>query len=838
MNAVVRCSNPSCGRIAEESLTSVALGRCPACGAPWEAVEGPALETLCTTPATQESNETPKTIGRYYIKRLLGEGAFGKVYHAHDPQLDRDVAIKLLRPETLSSPQAVERFQREARAAARMLHPHIVPVYDAGQHEKCHFIAQAYIAGSPLSGQIPDRGMAPDRAVRIVLQLLDALGYAHQLGILHRDVKPANVMLANGDHAYLMDFGLAKWVQEDVSRLTQEGTIIGTPAYMAPEQALSQDAAIGPHTDLYAVGVVLYELLTGRVPFEGSAFSVVYHVIHTPPPDPTVFRPDLDKTLSQVVLKALTKDPSQRYATAAEFKRVLTNWQNRSAAPGSEAEEMPVGQWPWALVRSAYRLREGLRPAAVRRYLGLKMGLSVLVVAIAAVGGWMLCSALWPDADEALASSGAEATTPSASASASAPAGDQNGNTPAPRASASLPGARLSSTTATEPVRPQTSPAPTGPLPVSSPTRPLVPLPKPTEPAGTTIAQVEIPQVRQRLLHGQPVRPYLEEQARLREALWREQADAGDADAQWLLGLLLFTDPDTQKSAQAFPWFLKASSKNHSAAMYYVYLCLRDGVGTRENQAEAQRWLRRAAEQGSFQAQADLGLQLWRGTAGKHDCVAALDWWEKAAEQGFVVAASYRAVGLLVGGKGVSPDPVRAVKVLEEVAQTGYASAQYELALCYRDGIGGLTPDPKQAAKLAELAARQNHADAMALFADLLLAQASSNPATAADSETEAFQWYQRAADAGSADGFHGLGCCWQRGLGSVKKDPVKAVACFREAIRRNNIHYRALYEMGRCYELALGVREDLEIAEDYYQRAAAGGHVEAKRRLERLRRR
>lgn len=743
------------------------------------------------------SASAPRIIGRYAIKRLLGEGAFGKVYHAHDPQLDRDVAIKMLRAETLKSPQAVERFQREARAAAKMLHPRIVPVYDAGQHGKSQFIAQAYIEGSTLDCHIPERGMEPRRAVEIALQLLDALGYAHQMGILHRDVKPVNIMLAAGDQAYLMDFGLAKLVEGDAARLTQEGAVVGTPAYMAPEQALGNDAAIGPGTDLYSVGVVLYQLLTGRLPFEGPQISLMYNVVHTPAPAPTRFRPELDTFLSQVILKALAKEPAQRFATAEEFRQALKAWMNRQPT-------LPLAEDTLPIVQPGRPPTKRLPPAASKsesrpRWLPW---LALILVCGVGVAIWVAWPGPKPLPTQPSLFAAATSTLPSAPTLPTAPEGEPT----RPTESRSVP-------TRSTPVR-------------STPTANRLP-------TGTTVAQVEVPELRRLLLQAKLIRPYLEKQAPERLTYWRERAEGGDADAQWVLGLYLYTDRDEKTVAESFPWFEKAAAQGHEFATYYVYLCHLNGTGTRESSSQALSWLRRAVDRGGFQAQNAFALRFWNGTDGDTDRKSAMVWWEKAAAQDFVVAKTNWAIGFLLGGREVTQDPRRAVALLQQAVGVGYANAQYELAMCYRDGTGGLKVDLPEAFSLAERAAKQGHPEAMALCGDLLLKE-EGKP----EKEKEAVNWYQKSADAGSADGFHGLGFCWQRGLGVEGKDPKKAVGYFREAIRRNKYHNRALYELGRCYELALGVNEDLEMAEDYYRRAAEGGHVLAKRRLERMKER
>jgi serine/threonine protein kinase len=317
----VHCPNPACAAlcsVAENLLGSQV--RCPKCGKPF--VVSPSVDAQVPRPVVVAA-DAPSVIGRYQILARLGAGAFGTVYRAYDPQLDRDVALKLLNPDAVSSPQAVERFQREARAAAKMLHPNIVPVHDAGSHGGAFYIASAFIAGRTLGDLIPEGGMEPRRAVAFAAQLLAALAYAHGQGVLHRDVKPGNVLVDGQDRLYLTDFGLAGWLAEEQTRLTRPGTVMGTPAYMAPEQAAGDTGLVGPAADLYSAGVVLYELLTGRLPFEGPAAVVIYHAVNTPPKPPSRHRPGLEPRLDAVCLRAMAKRPEDRYADCRAFLAAL-----------------------------------------------------------------------------------------------------------------------------------------------------------------------------------------------------------------------------------------------------------------------------------------------------------------------------------------------------------------------------------------------------------------------------------------------------------------------------------------------------------------------------------
>jgi serine/threonine protein kinase len=334
----IRCPNPDCG--AACTLPDDKAGkqvRCGKCNKPFRA---PPLET-----------DLPKaqTVGRYEIRVRLGSGSFGTVYKAFDPQLQREVALKVLRPEALSSPQAVERFLREARAAARMLHPNIVPVFDAGQDGKQSFIVSAFIDGRTLAEAIPRGGMEPVQAATLVAQLTDALAYAHGQGVLHRDIKPGNVMLDGKGHLYLTDFGLAAWTGQDGTRLTHEGAVLGTPAFMSPEQASGDIRHIGPGADVYSAGMVLYQLLTGRLAFEGHLANVIFATLHTPPPPPSQHRSGLDPALEAICLHALAKQASGRQASAAQFCDELRCWIARQPMAALPVDAPGTGPAPLAL---------------------------------------------------------------------------------------------------------------------------------------------------------------------------------------------------------------------------------------------------------------------------------------------------------------------------------------------------------------------------------------------------------------------------------------------------------------------------------------------------------
>jgi serine/threonine protein kinase len=261
-----------------------------------------------------------QTLGKYRILEEIGRGGMGAVYKAHDTILDRLVAIKILAPHLTWDQEFVQRFLHEARAAARLKHPNIVTIHDVGQIQGHHFIAMEYLEGHALDEIIRRGGpLSPPRVARLVRQVADALDYAHGRGLIHRDVKPGNVIVSPQDHATLTDFGVARSLEG--TRLTQSGAIVGTPVYMAPELVKKQP--VGPATDVYALGVLAYEMLSGRPPFEGETPYLLYaHVYEEPRPLPQV-NPKVSPAVGAVVQKALAKEPSQRYGSAGAFAKAL-----------------------------------------------------------------------------------------------------------------------------------------------------------------------------------------------------------------------------------------------------------------------------------------------------------------------------------------------------------------------------------------------------------------------------------------------------------------------------------------------------------------------------------
>jgi tetratricopeptide (TPR) repeat protein len=263
--------------------------------------------------------ELPQKIGRFLIRGFLGAGAFGTVYRAYDPQLEREVALKVAKAAG-QSPERIQRFRREARAAAGLRHPHIVPLFEAGEVDGHLYLASAFVPGKTLEEAIAEKGgkLPPEQAAAIVRKLADALAYAHKQGVLHRDVKTANILLDLSGDPHLLDFGLARRT-EDQERMTLAGAVLGTAAYLAPEAARGDQSRWTPAVDQYALGIVLYELLTGHPPFSGP-IELVLALHQTQEAErPSRQNPAVPRDLEAICLKCLEKDPDHRYASAGDL---------------------------------------------------------------------------------------------------------------------------------------------------------------------------------------------------------------------------------------------------------------------------------------------------------------------------------------------------------------------------------------------------------------------------------------------------------------------------------------------------------------------------------------
>jgi len=326
-----------------------------------------------------------RQLGQYQIVAPLAEGGMAAVYKAYQPGMERYVALKILPRYFASDPQFIGRFHQEAKVIAKLQHPHILPVFDFGEADGYTYLVMPFVESGTLADLMHGQPLPLPRIRSIISQVGDALDYAHAHGLVHRDVKPSNVLVDERGNCLLMDFGIAKIV-EGTAQFTETGGIVGTPAYMSPEQGLGQE--LDGRSDIYSLGVMLYEMATGRPPFDAETpMAIVIKHIHDPLPPPRTINPALSEALERVILKSLTKQPEDRYATAADMVRALQATDMRSAAAA-----MPKRQRTKLMPGAA-------RAAPLRRRVPLWVwvlgGLTILSLLVGLfVGGSALLSAI------------------------------------------------------------------------------------------------------------------------------------------------------------------------------------------------------------------------------------------------------------------------------------------------------------------------------------------------------------------------------------------------------------------------------------------------------------
>ncbi|MFF5206307.1 serine/threonine-protein kinase [Streptosporangium sp. NPDC000396] len=360
--------------------------------------------------------------GRYRVDALIGRGAVAEVWSGHDLTRDWPVAVKLFAPQ-MADPAMRARFVSEARIAARVVHPNVVSVFDVGEHDGRPFLVMELLSGRSLAAEIAERGpLPPEEVCRLMSQVAAGLDAAHRADVVHRDIKPANLHLTADGLLKVVDFGIARLAGEEMSRLTAAGTVVGTAAYLSPEQILGRGGDAG--ADLYALGCVCYELLCGRPPFVGIPIELIHQHLNQPPVPPRSLRPDIPADLETLVLSMLAKEPAARPASAAQVRHALLSIGPQRAPGGTAVLEVP-GPDTWSGQDSPHRW------SVPRLYLAF-------AAAFAALVGVLVLTILTGSARQGAAPAPSALTTSPVTAVSSAPTSPRPSSTARPAASKAL----------------------------------------------------------------------------------------------------------------------------------------------------------------------------------------------------------------------------------------------------------------------------------------------------------------------------------------------------------------------------------------------------------------
>jgi eukaryotic-like serine/threonine-protein kinase len=603
-----------------------------------------------------------KTIGQYEIGELLGEGGLGQVHAAFDTVLQRQVAMKSLRPELLSDSSFVERFRAEATSLARLNHPNITTIYSLIPDGKNLYMVMELVRGHTLDDILRKRDAAIEvrESLAIIAQAADGLAYAHSMGVIHRDIKPANLMIAENGVLKIMDFGIAR--VRGSQRLTRTGSIVGTLAYMAPEQLRGEEG--DEASDLYSLAIVLYEMLCGAPPFSAtSEYDLMQAQINDKPARLIPRVAGLEPPVEAALMRALSKKPGQRFASARAFSDALGATALRLDAPKIlhndtrllEVQTMPAPIAAKHALADRLRHSPGVLAAAIGAGAALVLGLAVIAFMV------------WPGSHSTeiakINPPPAPITQPTAPTNPTPPT---TGSPPA----TSPPGDK-----------PPTSGNPTPPSSASPSLADIIQAAN----RGDAEAENELGFMYATGSNGLP--------RDLTKALdwYRKAAAQGFAKAEVNLGDMYFYGlGGLDKSyLDALSWYLKAAAQQNPGAEFRLGSMFEQGLGTDKDPQKAVEYYRQAADQNYPDAENILGYLYETGDDGlKQDYQQAVEWFTKAANQG-LKKAEKNLGDMYFRGLGVAAvDYKQAMQWYEKAADQGDAAAEYMLGYMYEKGLG------------------------------------------------------------------------------------------------------------------------------------------------------
>jgi eukaryotic-like serine/threonine-protein kinase len=626
-------------------------------------------------------------IGHYEVRELLGEGGIGQVHAGFDTTLERQVAIKSLRPELLNDKNFVDRFRAEATSLARLNHPNITTLYSLLPEGRNLYMIMELVRGDTLDTLLKKRNgpFGIRESLAIIAQAGDGLAYAHNMGIIHRDIKPANLMITESGLLKIMDFGIAR--VRGSQRLTRDGSMVGTLAYMAPEQLRGDPG--DERSDLYSLAIVLYEMLSGSTPFEAeSDYDLMQAHIHAKPQRLVSRVPGLDPRIDAALLRALAKAPAQRFATVREFCDALGATALRIDASKIVYEGTRVLPLPPQLAGVSANSGSFTRvSAAVDRFspswvpARLRVPMTVGILTLVAAGALVMGAlALMPSPVAETQTKPTQAAAAKPKDTAPPPAAP---STPQPTL---IPAAAPGAPAAPEPV-PGGAPAPTGAAPPESAEAPAAPPPDPFAAVPGPTAKLDFKAALDR--------KDFDEAFRIAAPL----AAGGDRDAQYAIGSFydrgLGVKQDLEKAAI---WYRKAADQGHRSAQVNLAMMYETGEGVPKSDEEAFNWYRKAGDQDDPEAQNAIGVFYATGKGRPKDDTAAVLWYEKAAKQGY--AKALKNLGdMYHDGRGVRRNDREALNLYYKAAEQKLASAEFNVGYWHEMGWGGVRRNCRTAAE-------------------------------------------------------------------------------------------------------------------------------------------